>query len=465
MLPVVALVGRPNVGKSTLFNALTRTRDALVADAPGLTRDRNYGVCREGERPFIVVDTGGLTAGQEGIAELSARQARLAIGEAAVVVFVVDARAGFNGRDREILAELRKTGRTLLLGVNKVDGMDQSAALSEFAASGLATVLPLSATHRQGIDALVQRILRELPAPPEEGEREALSTGTRVAIVGRPNVGKSTLLNRLLGEERMVASETPGTTRDAIHVPLERDGKRYMLIDTAGLRRRGKVEDAVEKFSAIKTLGALEQSDVAIVLLDASEGVTEQDSTVLGHAINAGRAMVIAVNKWDGLDSYKRDRCKVELDRRLDYAPYAVRVFISAKHGSGMGELMKAVDQAARSATREFTANELTEALAAAVEAHQPPLVNGRASKMRYAHQGGRNPPSVVIHGNRIANLVDSYKRYLENFFRKRFRLVGTPVRLEFREGSNPFAGRRNPLNDRQKKKRQRMIRHAKRRK
>ena len=264
-------------------------------------------MCREGARPFIVVDTGGLTPDDEGIAGLSARQARTAIGEASVVVFVVDARAGYTGRDKEILSELRKTGRTLLLGVNKVDGLEQSAALSDFAATGLSTVLPLSATHRQGIDGLVDRILRELPPPPEEGEREALTTGTRVAIVGRPNVGKSTLVNRLLGEDRVVASETPGTTRDAIHVSLERDGKRYMLIDTAGLRRRGKVEDAVEKFSAIKTLGALEHSDVAIVLLDASEGVTEQDSTVLGHAINAGRAMVIAVNKWDGLDTYTRD--------------------------------------------------------------------------------------------------------------------------------------------------------------
>ncbi len=464
MLPVVALVGRPNVGKSTLFNALTRTRDALVADAPGLTRDRNYGVCRDGPRPFIVVDTGGLTGEEEGIAGLTAQQARLAIAESSVAVLLVDARAGFIGRDREILDELRKTGRPIVLAVNKVDGLDQGAALAEFAQSGLPLILPLAATHRIGVEALVENVLWQLPAPAPDGEQEALSTGTRVAIVGRPNVGKSTLINRLLGEERVVTSELPGTTRDAIHIAMERDGRRYTLIDTAGLRRRARVEDAVEKFSAIKTLAALEQSEVAVVMIDATEGVTEQDSTVLGHAINAGRAMVIAVNKWDGLDQYRRERCRAELDRRLDYATYATRVFISAKHGSGLGEMMKAVDKAQRSAAKEFTAHELSEALAAAVEAHQPPLVQGRASKLRYAHQGGRNPPTVVIHGNRIANLNATYLRYLENFLRKRFKLVGTPVRLEFREGANPFAGRRNPLTERQQKKRQRLIRHSKRR-
>jgi len=463
MLPVVALVGRPNVGKSTLFNVLTRTRDALVHDQPGLTRDRHYGVCRLGTRPFIVVDTGGLSGEEEGLAGKMAQQARQAVEEAAVVVFVVDVRDGYLPLDRDILAELRRRGRPPVLALNKCEGLDPTNALGEFSASGAATLLTLSAAHRQGIDALVETLVKALPPVPEAGEGESTETGVRIAVVGRPNVGKSTLVNRLLGEERVVASEVPGTTRDAIHVPLERDGKRYTLIDTAGLRRRGRVEDAVEKFSAIKTIAALEESDVAVVMLDASEGVTDQDSTVLGYAISAGRALVVAINKWDGLDDYRRERCRTELDRRLDYATYAANVFISAKHGSGLGELMTAVDRAYRSASRDFTAHELTEALAAAVEAHQPPVTQGRTAKLRYAHQGGRNPPAVIIHGNRIKSLPDSYKRYLENFLRKRFKLVGTPVRLEFREGANPFAGRRNPLTDRQIKKKRRLIRHVKR--
>jgi GTP-binding protein len=465
MLPVVALVGRPNVGKSTLFNALTRSRDALVHDQPGVTRDRHYGVCRTETRAFVVVDTGGLTGEAEGIEGLTARQAEAAVAEASVVVFVVDAREGLMPMDQRVMAQLRKAGKPVVLAVNKTDGVDESTALAEFSRLGVDLALPLAAAHRRGVPALVEHLLARLPHDPDASASDAPEDGgVKVAIIGRPNVGKSTLVNRLLGEERVIVSDVSGTTRDAIHVPLERDGRKYTLIDTAGVRRRARVEEAVEKFSVIKTLQTLEVANVAVVMLDASEGVTEQDATVLGHALESGRALVVAVNKWDGLDAYQRERTKSELDRRLDFVPYATRVFISAKHGSGLGELMDAVRRAWRSASKEFSAHELSEALAAAYEAYQPPLVQGRAAKLRYAHMGGRNPPTIVIHGNRVTTLAYSYKRYLENFFRKRFKLVGTPVRLEFREGKNPFEGRRNVLTERQARKRRRLVRHAKRR-
>ncbi len=462
MIPVVALVGRPNVGKSTVFNALTRTRDALVHDQPGVTRDRHYGVCREDERAFVVVDTGGLEHAPEGLAELTAHQVDAAIAEASIVVLVTDARDGLVPGDRAILDRVRRKGKEFLLAVNKCDGLDERTALAEFAPLGIAGALPLAAAHRQGIDVLLERLLALLPEG-EEPDPEEKGDSVRVAIIGRPNVGKSTLVNRLLGEERVITSEAPGTTRDAIRIPLERDGRKYTLIDTAGVRRRARVEEAVEKFSVIKTLQALDGANVAVVMLDASEGVTDQDSTVLGHALESGRALVVAINKWDGLDDYRRERCRTELDRRLDYVPYATRVFISARHGSGLGELMQAVDRAHRSATREFSASELTKALEAAYAAHQPPLVGGRVAKMRYAHQGGRNPPRVVIHGSRVKQLPSAYQRYLEGFLRKRFKLVGTPIRLDFREGANPFEGKRNPLTERQQRKRKRLVRHVRR--
>jgi GTP-binding protein len=462
VIPVVALVGRPNVGKSTLFNALTHSMQALVADRPGVTRDRHYGIAREGDRSFVVVDTGGLDGADDELVGLAAQQTRAAIDEAAVLVLVVDARGGVLPGDRLILDALRKQGKPLLLAVNKVDGVDEAGALAEFSRLGLPDMLAMSASNRRGTAALALRLIELLPAP-EEPAAAAVDAGIKVAIIGRPNVGKSTLVNRLLGEDRVVASDIPGTTRDAISVALERDGRRYTLIDTAGVRRRGKVEDAIEKFSVIKTLQALAAANVAVVMLDASEGVTDQDSTVLGHALEAGRALVIAVNKWDGLDTYTRERCKTELDRRLDYVPYAIRLFISAKHGTGMGELMKAVDRAYRAATREISSSDLTRALEMAYEGYQPPLVNGRVAKLRYAHQGGRNPPRVVIHGSRIASLPGSYHRYLENFFRTRFKLEGTPVKLEFREGENPFKGRKNELTASQQRKRQRLVRHARR--
>jgi GTP-binding protein len=461
MLPVVALIGRPNVGKSTLFNVLTRTRDALVHDMPGVTRDRHYGVCRLGERPFVLVDTGGLSGEEEGMDALTARQVRLAVDEAHAVVLMVDGRAGPNALDREILADLRKRGKPFLLAVNKTDGIDAEAAVNEFAGLGAGEAVAIAAAHSRGVEPLLRALLPHLPAdaPLEE---PAADQGIRVAIVGRPNVGKSTLVNRLLGEERVVVSDVAGTTRDSIRVPLERDGKRYTLIDTAGVRRRARVEEAVEKFSVIKTLQTLDEAQVVVLLLDAQEGVTEQDATVLGHVLDAGRAFVIAVNKWDGLSQYQRDQCESALVRKLDFVQYAERVFISALHGSGLRELMRAVNRAYAAATREFGSSELTRALEAAFQGYQPPLVRGHSPKLRYAHPGGSAPPTIVIHGSRTAHIAESYRRYLENFFRKRFRLVGTPVRIVFKDGENPYAGKKNELTERQVRQRRRLMRHHK---
>jgi GTP-binding protein len=465
MLPVVALVGRPNVGKSTLFNVLTRTRDALVHDLPGLTRDRQYGVCRSGAREFVVVDTGGLTGEKEGIGELTARQAQAAVAEADRVVFVVDARDGLLPADRNILDALRRSGKPLLLAINKTDGLDEHAAIAEFATLGFVAPLLLAASHGRGVPALVAAILSGLPpVDPDAIVAEAADDGVRVAIVGRPNVGKSTLVNRLLGEERVVVSDVAGTTRDAIRVHLDRDGKRYTLIDTAGVRRRARVEEAVEKFSVIKTLQSIAAAHVAVVLLDAREGVSEQDATVIGHVLDEGRALVIAVNKWDGLSTYEREQCRASLSRKLDFVGYARVVTISALHGSGIAELMKAINRAHASTTREFGTAELTRALEKAYESYQPPMVRGHAPKLRFAHPGGTNPPGIVIHGSRTRHVAEAYRRYLENFFRKRFKLEGTPVRIEFRESENPYAGRKNELTEGQKRKRQRMIRKAKKR-
>ena len=464
VLPVVALVGRPNVGKSTMFNVLTRTRDALVHDLPGLTRDRHYGICRLGSREFVVVDTGGLTGEKEGIGALTARQVQLAIDEADRVVFVVDAREGLLPQDRNILDVLRRTGKPVLLAVNKTDGLDESAALTEFSTFGLSDSLPLAAAHGRGVPALVEAVLSGLPEADPDAIVESPDDGVRVAIVGRPNVGKSTLVNRLLGEERVVVSDIAGTTRDSIRVRLERDGKRYTLIDTAGVRRRARVEEAVEKFSVIKTLQSIAAAHVAVVLLDASEGVSEQDATLIGHVLNEGRALVIAVNKWDGLGTYDRQQCKSSLSRKLDFVAFARQVTISALHGSGIAELMKAINRAHASATRQFSTSELTRAVEAAYTGYQPPLIRGHAPRLRFAHPGGSNPPTIVIHGTRTKHIATGYHRYLENFFRKRFKLEGTPVRIEFREGENPFAGRKNQLTERQVKKRKRLIRKVKKR-
>jgi len=463
MLPVVALVGRPNVGKSTLFNVLTRSRDALVHDLPGVTRDRHYGICRLGTAPFVVIDTGGLVDDAEGLAEQTANQVDIAIAEADAVLLTVDARDGLLPTDRNILDRLRRASKPLILLVNKVDGLDEHGALAEFAALGIATALPVSAAHNRGVTPLLSALAPLLPSAAEDDSAASADDSIRVAIVGRPNVGKSTLVNRLLGEERVIASEVPGTTRDSIRVPLERDGRRYTLIDTAGVRRRARVEDVLEKFSVIKSLQSVEAAHVTVLMLDAREGVADQDATLIGHVLESQRALVIAVNKWDGLDRYQREQCKASLDRKLDFVAWARQIFISAKHGTGIGDLMKAVDRAHASANRKFTSSDLTRALEAAYQGYQPPLVRGHAPKLRYAHPGGANPPTIVIHGSRTKHIADGYRRYLENFFRKRYKLEGTPIRIDFSEKENPFAGKRNELTDGQQRRRQRLIRHAKR--
>jgi GTP-binding protein len=463
MLPVVALVGRPNVGKSTLFNVLTRSRDALVADMPGVTRDRHYGFCRVGERHFVLVDTGGLADNEEGLAGLTARQAELAIAEADVVIFVVDARDGLLPTDQAILERLRRTSKPILLAVNKIDGLDESVALADFARLGMAAPLPLAASQNHGTLKLVHAIEALLPEREEEPSSGEDEGGVRVAIVGRPNVGKSTLVNRLLGEDRVIVSDVAGTTRDSIRIPLERDGRKYTLIDTAGVRRRSRVDDAVEKFSVIKTLQSIDAANVVVMLLDANEGVTDQDAGLIGHALDAGRALVVAVNKWDGLKTYDRDQCKSSMQRKLTFVAWAPQVTISALHGTGIGELMKLVNRVHLAANRKLTASDLTRALEAAYAAYQPPLVRGHAPKLRYAHPGGTNPPTIVIHGSRTKHLAESYRRYLENFFRKRYKLDGTPIRIDFRDGENPYAGKKKVLTEEQQKDRQRSIRNVRR--
>lgn len=464
MLPLVALVGRPNVGKSTLFNALTRTRDALVHDQPGVTRDRNYGICRlDEDQPFMVVDTGGIAGDEEGLAGATARQARAAAAEADLILFIVDGREGALSLDDEILSWLRKLSRPTLLVINKIDGLDENTIRSDFARYGFSDVLTVSAAHRQGIDDLLEEVQARLP---EEGAGEMLDTDPariRIAFVGRPNVGKSTLVNRLLGEERMIASEVPGTTRDSIAVDLERDGRQYRLVDTAGLRRKSRVDEVVEKFSVVKTLQAIEQCQVAVLLLDATEGVTDQDASVLGAILDAGRALVVVINKWDGLTTYQREQAESLLARKLSFVEWAESVRISALHGSGLRELFKAIHRAHASATMELGTSEVNKALEVAYETNPPPSIRGHVSKLRYVHPGGTNPPTFVVHGTRLKVLPESYKRYLENFFRKRFKLVGTPVRFLFREGSNPYEGKKNELTDRQVAKKRRLIRHVKR--
>ncbi len=459
MLPVVALVGRPNVGKSTLFNVLTRSRDALVADLPGVTRDRHYGVCRSGDRPFVVVDTGGLSGVEDAMDVLTAKQVRLAIAEANVLVFVVDAREGLLPQDYVILNELRRSGKTIIAGVNKTDGLDDEAVLAEFSSFGVGNILPLSAAHNRGTSDLIEMILPLLPSDEESGtEAEGEDGSIRVAIVGRPNAGKSTLINRLLGEDRLIVSDVAGTTRDPIRVPLERDGKRYTLIDTAGIRRKARVEEAVEKFSVIKTLQSIAAAQVVVVMVDARENLADQDLTLIGYAMDEGRALVIAINKWDGLDQYQRDECMRALDRRLVFVSWAKQVHISALHGSGLRELMRAVVRAHASATKVLTSSDLTKTLEQAYEGYQPPLVHGHAPKLRFAHPGGNNPPTIVIHGTRTKHIAPAYQRYLENFFRKRYKLEGTPVRIAFREGENPYAGRKKVLTKEQQQKARRRV-------
>jgi GTP-binding protein len=461
VLPVVALVGRPNVGKSTLFNAITRTRDALVADVPGLTRDRKYGYARIGPRPCVVVDTGGLVEATQGVERLMAEQTLKAVEEADRVLLIVDARQGCVPADLHVADVLRRSGKSVMVVANKAESLDPEIAGADFHQLGFGPPAAISASHKEGIEDLLQAALAGLAvAPDQPGEVAAGEGEIRVAVVGRPNVGKSTLINRLLGEERLVAFDQPGTTRDAVFVPFERDGQRYTLIDTAGVRRRARVSDAIEKFSIVKALQAIEEANVVIGVLDAQDTVAEQDASLLGLINEQGRALVIAVNKWDGIDPSQRDSIRDGLDLRLDFLAWAPVHFISARHGTGVGELMTSVRSAYRAAMKELPTRELTRALEQAIVMHQPPLVRGRRIKLRYAHQGGRNPPVVVIHGNQTQHVPDAYRRYLENHFRQTFRLKGTPMRIEFRTDDNPYSDRRNELTPRQQRKRVRLIKN-----
>ncbi|HPE71535.1 MAG TPA: ribosome biogenesis GTPase Der [Candidatus Competibacter sp.] len=441
MLPVIALVGRPNVGKSTLFNSLTRTRNALVADMPGLTRDRQYGISQRGPRPCVLVDTGGLTGDDAGMDGLVARQVWRAIEEADLVLLLVDGRAGLTAADEEIADQLRRAGKPLHLVINKGEHRDPDLLSAEFHVLGLDELHVVAAAHNQGVEDLMEEVLAVLPAPDEEDEAtaEPEEPAIKLAVVGRPNVGKSTLVNRLLGEERMLACDLPGTTRDSVAAPFERDGQRYVLMDTAGVRRRSRVSEAVEKFSVIKALQAIEQSHVVVLVLDARQGISDQDASLLGLVLDSGRALVLAVNKWDRLDPEIRTQVKRDLDWRLNFLDFAKIHFISALHGTGVGELMVSVREAYAAATRKLATPELTRILEEALAAHQPPLVHGHSIKLRYAHQGGQNPPMIVIHGNRIEHVPEAYRRYLTNVYRKRLDLWGTPIRIEFRGGDNPY--------------------------
>ncbi len=461
-LPVIALVGRPNVGKSTLFNFLTRTRDALVTDMPGLTRDRQYGFGKVGPRDYLVVDTGGLSGEKEGIAALMARQTQAALDEADVVLFMVDSREGLMPSDTDVAEMLRRLGKTLYLVVNKAEGLQADAAGAEFHALGLGEPLAISSAHGHNIGALMELVLEDFPDT--KIDLDSLYPGIRVAVVGRPNVGKSTLINRFLGEERLVTFDQPGTTRDSVFVPFTSGKHDYTLIDTAGVRRRARVSDLVEKFSIIKTLKAIDDAHVVIALTDAREGVTDQDAGLLGLIVQRGRALVLAVNKWDGLSEEQKQNTHRGLELRLPFVDFASLHFISALHGNGVGKLLGEVRKAYAAAMRDLSTPELTACLEDAVTRHPHPLVGGRRIKLRYAHQGGRNPPIIVIHGNQTAKVKATYRRYLINHFRKVFRLKGTPIRVEFRSGKNPYAGRRNKLTPRQEKKRERLRKHVKRR-
>lgn len=442
MKPIVALVGRPNVGKSTLFNRLTRSRDALVADFPGLTRDRHYGEGRIGARPFLAIDTGGFEpVVKEGILHEMAKQTKQAVAEADVVVFLVDGRQGMTPHDKTITDFLRRSGRPVVLVVNKAEGMKYSAVTADFYELGLGDPVVISSAHGDGVQEMLDHALDlvQTPEAPLEEESESKARGIKIAIVGRPNVGKSTLVNTLLGEERVIAFDMPGTTRDAIEIPFERDGKQYTLIDTAGIRRRGKVFETIEKFSVVKTLQSISEANVAILLLDARQDISEQDAHIAGFILESGRALVVAVNKWDGLPADKRDEIRNDLERKLHFLTFAKFHFISALKSTGIGPLMNSVDGAYAAAMAKLPTPKLTRALEEAVEHQQPRRKGPVRPKMRYAHQGGQNPPIIVIHGNALDAISDSYKRYLEKHFRDTFSLTGTPLRIEFRTGKNPF--------------------------
>ncbi len=494
MVPVVALVGRPNVGKSTLFNRLTRTRDALVADFPGLTRDRKYGQAKLGEQEFIVIDTGGIDGSEEGVETKMAQQSLAAIDEADVVLFMVDGRAGLTVADEAIAQHLRKIEKPAFLVVNKVDGIDAEQAGAEFWQLGMDKMYHIAAAHGRGVAALIDRALNPfaeaLQAQAEEiedltgiedsqyedehdlTEEEAEAEHKRLqdqpiklAIIGRPNVGKSTLTNRILGEERVVVYDMPGTTRDSIYIPMQRNEREYVLIDTAGVRRRGRINETVEKFSVVKTLKAIEDANVVLLVVDARENISDQDLSLLGFALNAGRSIVLAVNKWDGLDIDVKERVKKELDRRLGFVDFARIHFISALHGTGVGHLFESVEEAYKSATTRVSTSILTRILKMATEDHQPPMVRGRRVKLKYAHAGGYNPPIIVIHGNLVNELPDAYKRYLMNYYRKSLEIMGTPIQIRFQSSENPFEEKTGKMTLSQERKRKKLMTMMKNRK
>jgi len=462
LLPVVVIAGRANVGKSTLFNCLTRTRDALVADVPGLTRDRQYGIAEFGSQACVVVDTGGLGDESDAIGKAISAQALRAIEEADAIILVVDAREGSSATDEDIATRLRQSGKPVTVAVNKTEGLDADVAVAEFHALAVGELLPISASHRRGIsdllEAALSKVARHEIAPPVD------ASGVRIAVIGRPNVGKSTLINRLLGEERLVAHDAPGTTRDSISIPFRHAGNDYTLIDTAGIRRRGRVSETVEKFSVIKSLQAMAAADVVIVVIDAAEGLTDRDTGLLGSVLDAGRALTIAANKWDRVARDDRRMVRSEFERRLGFVDNVTVHYVCAAKGIGLRRLLTSVDEAWRSASRHIPTSELNEILQAAVAKNPPPVVRGRRIKLRYAHQGGISPPLIVVHGNQTAEIPSNYRRYLARMFRESLRLRGTPVRLEFRSGDNPYSGRRNPLTPRQQRRRKRLMKHAKRR-
>ena len=444
MKPVIALVGRPNVGKSTLFNRLTKTRDAIVADFAGLTRDRHYGNGKLGPHEYIVIDTGGFEPDAvTGIYKEMARQTRQAVAESDVVIFVVDARAGISAQDYDIANYLRKLGKPTVLAANKAEGLPEGTQVSEFFELGLGEMLAVSASHGQGMRTLVDLALAplNLAEPSENGETPDPDV-IKLAVAGRPNVGKSTLINTWLGEERLVAFDLPGTTRDAISVPFEHAGQRYELIDTAGLRRKGKVFEAIEKFSVVKTLQAIENANVILLLLDATQGVTDQDAHIAGYILESGRAVVLAVNKWDAVDAYQRELLQRSIETRLGFLKFASIHHISAVKRQGLGPVWKSIVQAHASANRKMSTPVLTRLLMEAVQFQQPQRSGVFRPKMRYAHQGGMNPPIVVVHGNSLEHVTESYKRYLEGRIRKEFDLVGTPMRIQLKSSQNPFSGK-----------------------
>jgi len=447
---IISLVGRPNVGKSTLFNVLTKSRDALVADYPGLTRDRQYGRLQFKSSDIIIIDTGGLSGESEELDSHMERQTRLAVDESDIILFMVDARDGLTPADEVIAESLRRTGKKVKLVVNKTDGLDVRTVASEFFSLGLGEPVSIAASQNRGIQAMLSEVLQssdleQVVASKDESadeldDDEEKDKSIKVAIIGRPNVGKSTLVNRFLGEERVVVFDMPGTTRDSVFIPFERDGKRYTFIDTAGIRRKRSVHEAIEKFSIIKSMQAIERANVVIMMIDARTEIADQDLHLIGYVLEAGRALILTINKWDGMDDYQKELIHKGIDKQLPFVRFAETFFISALHGSGVGKLYEAIDRAYASATKKYSTSDLTRLLEKAVQSHQPPLVNGRRIKLRYAHQGGMNPPRIIVHGNQISKVPSVYKRYLTNFFRKELNSVGTPILIEFKGGdSNPY--------------------------